>query len=303
VEQPKIAERFHQAVEETTSLGKRSPLFYILFIAVILTVGFDVYVRYGKIPKLAKEKNGLVTMVRNLKRNNNELQVTVEEKENEVFRLKTLLGPFENAALRRYPGVPEEALDKLGDDLDKEKGELSDLKETSSQQKSELGRLKTDTGKQKKEISSLKGQISKLEQKKAEQAKEISMLSAMGEYVEVATWDMDGMAMLWDSQEVKTPVSNWAKNYRDQRGIANAQWDCGSAALYHYREVMDQFPKYPFTYYVLAKCLHAKGEPAWEEYARTGISILKKTTRLSGHASDHDDALIELSAFLEAMEP
>ena len=131
---------------------------------------------------------------------------------------------------------------------------------------------------------------------------EISMLSAMGEYVEVATWDMNGMAMLWNSQEVKTPVSNWAKSYR-QRGMAETQWDCGSAALYHYREIMDQYPKYPFTYYVLAKCLHAKGEPVWEEYAKTGVSILKRTTRLSGHASDHDDVLIELSALLEAKEP
>ena len=117
MEQPKIAERFQQAVKETTNLGKRSPLFYILFVAVILTVGFDAYVRYGNIPQLEKEKNGLMTMVRNLKKSNNELQVTVEEKENEMFRLKALLGPFEAAALRRYPGVPEEALDKLGDDF------------------------------------------------------------------------------------------------------------------------------------------------------------------------------------------
>jgi hypothetical protein len=65
---------------------------------------------------------------------------------------------------------------------------------------------------------------------------------------------------------------------------------------------MDQYPKYPFTYYVLAKCLHAKGEPSWEEYARKCVAILRKTTRLAGHDSAHDDVLVELSAFLEALK-
>jgi len=302
VDQPKIAERFYQAVHETSGSRKRSPFFYVLLVAVLLSVAFDAYIRYGTVPRFQKEKNELVTMVHDLKRQHNEIQATVEDKDNEIFRLETLLGPFETAALRRYPGVVEEALDNLGDDLEKEDGELTDLKETSGQQKKRLKRLEREIAKHQEEVANLKGRIAKLEAAKAEQTKEIALLSAINEYVEVATWDMAGKAILWNSQELETPVSGWDKDYRKKPGVGENQWECGSAALYHYREVMEQYPKYPFTYYVLAKCLHTKGEPAWEEYATKAVGILKKTTRLSGHASDHDNALIELSAFLEAIE-
>jgi hypothetical protein len=244
----------------------------------------------------------MVTMARDLKRQHNELQATMEDKDNEIFRLKTLLEPLETAALRRYPGAAEEALDRLGDDLDKEEDELSDLKETSGQQKRRMKRQERDIAKHQEEVANLTGRIAKLEAEKTEQAKEIATLSAINEYVEVATWNMAGNAILWNSQELETPVSGWGKDYRKKRGVEENQWECGSAALYHYREVMDQYPKYPFTYYALAKCLHAKGEPAWEEYAKKGVAILKKTTRLSGHASDHDGALVELSAFLEGRQ-
>jgi hypothetical protein len=124
----------------------------------------------------------------------------------------------------------------------------------------------------------------------------------MNEYTHVATWNMAGKAILWNSKELETPISGWDTDYRKKGPIGESEWECGSAALYHYRDVMEQYPKYPFTYYALAKCLRIKGEPAWEEYATKAVTILKKTTRLYGHASDHDDALVELSTVLEAIE-
>lgn len=303
-EQPKIAERFHQVVHETSHPGgKRSAFYYILLVVLLVTVVVDVYMRYGTVRRIQKEKNELATMVRDLKRQTKELQKSAEDKDNEIFRLETLLAPFEAAALGRYPGVVEEALDKFGDDLEKEEDELTDLKETSGQQKNRLKGMERDIAKHRKEVANLKKRIAELQAEKVEQTKEIALLSAIHEYVEVATWNMDGEAMLWNSQKLETPVSGWDKDYRKKKPIIeDNQWECGSAALYHYREVMEQYPKFPFTYYVLAKCLHAKGEPAWEEYAAKAVAILKKTTRISGHSSDHADALVELSAFLEAID-
>jgi cell division protein FtsB len=292
VEQPNIAKRFQEAVDETTSVKKRSPLFYVLILLLILAVSFDAYVRYGKVLQLQKEKKTLVATSRELMGKVNDFEEMVMKKDNEMFRLKTLLGPLETVALQRYPGDPEEALDKLGDHLDKEKDNFSQQEELTGQQRKEIKKLKRDNVNKRREVSKLKKEISK-------QKGEIAALSEMNEYIDVATWMWDGRIRLWDSQVANSPVAGWAKTFRQKRVSGKPQWKCGSTALFHYREMVEEYPKYPFPYYVLAKCLHAKGEKSWKEYARNGVSILEKTTRISGHASDHDDILAELQALLE----
>lgn len=301
-EQPKIAERFQQAVDKTSSARKKSAFFYVIWLAVILAVGFDIYIRFEKVPVLQDEKVALIKTSQDLESKLSHLRVNMEQKDDAIFRMKTLLGPFEKAAQLRYPGPTEVALDKLGDDLINEKGGINNLKETSSKQQEEIKNLRRQKTKRVKEIAGLKEKITSLEQQKAEQNKEIATLTDAGQYVAVATWDMDGNATLWDSRQIKTPVSGWIKDFRRKKDAHGPGWECGSMALYHYREVMEAHPKYPFTYYVVAKCLQAKAEPSWKEYAEKGVAIFKKTTRLPIHATDHDDALVELSALLKAKE-
>jgi len=302
VEQPKIAKQFYDAVNQSSGFRKRSPLFYVLLIVAITLLGTDTYVRYQAVPGLRKRNADLLEKVRRLERRLDQLQAGIEQKDNDIFRLKTLLAPFEKAAMKRYPGAVEEALDRLSDELDHNRGELADLHHSRETQQKEINKLKRQRLKDQKQIAELKGQLVKLEEQYAEQQRRLSDLSDLNAYLSVATWDQDGDAILWKGQRVETPVSGWMKGFRKQDDTEKMAWQCGSSALFHYREVMDAHPAYPFPYYVVAKCLEARGESSWKDYAKKGVSILEKTTRISGHAPDHDDALADLSALLKKGE-
>jgi len=60
-----------------------------------------------------------------------------------------------------------------------------------------------------------------------------------------------------------------------------------------------KYPRYPFPYYFLAKCLRKLKQDAWRDYAEEAIRILEKTTNIPGHDPGHDDALRELRALLK----
>ncbi len=301
MEQPNIAKRFHQVVNETSRGRKHSPIWYLLLVILILVVGFDAYMRYGMIPQLRREKDALVTTVRELGAMVTELQQEIRAKDDDIFQLKTQLDPFEMAAFRRYPGTGEEALEKLAEVLEKEKEEFLGLKETSGSQKKEISRLKSKNLNLQGKLSKLNRQLVELEEANSQQKTEISILSDLGKYAEVATWTLDGRKKTSDSQMEDSPVAGWAKGLRRDDGGSQAEWECGSMALYQYRDMMEKHPEFPFPYFVLAQCLHARGEPSWQEYAQKGVNILQRTTRIKGHAPDHDNALVELNSLLEQL--
>jgi hypothetical protein len=70
-----------------------------------------------------------------------------------------------------------------------------------------------------------------------------------------------------------------------------------------YRTVIKQFPRFPFAYVALAESLQHRGDPAWREFARKGISILEKTTAIEGHDPSHDDALATMRSYMSGNFP
>lgn len=73
---------------------------------------------------------------------------------------------------------------------------------------------------------------------------------------------------------------------------------CGPETEAKYREVIEKYPKFPFTYYSLAVCLHSRGDETWRAYARNANEILEKTTIINGHNEGHDQAMEELLKLL-----
>lgn len=299
MEQPKIAKQFYEAVNQGSGFKKRSPLFYILLIVAIAFLAADTYLRYQGVPGLRKQNAELIKKTRILEHSLDQLRAGIEQKDNNIFRLKTLLDPFEKVAMKRYPGGAEQALDRLSDELAQGRGKPADAYPSREKQQKEINTLKRQRLKDQKQIAELKGLLVKLEEQYAEQQRRLSELSDLSQYLSVATWNQEGDAILWEGQSVETPASGWLKGYREQDNAQKMAWQCGSSALFHYRETMDAYPQYPFPYYVVAKCLQARGEISWKDYAEKGVAILEKTTRIPGHAPDHDDALADLSALLK----
>lgn len=299
MEQPNIAERFQKAVTETTFSRKRSPWLYLLLLAVILVVGYDGYLRHNKLPGLGKENQQLKKTSSELQRKIVELQEI--EGKNTVLLSNTIarLAPFEKEALRRYPNAEEEALSKLYEDLNNQDVKIIGLGEMTDQQEKKIRILEQTTRGQKKEVASLKGRVVQLEEENEKQRMEMEGLKEISAFYEVASWTLEGKLKLWNGQFVDSPVAGWTDNYYLKRNGEAHRWECGSVALFHYREIMEQYPKFPFPYYVVSQCLKMKGEPSWEEYAKKGLAIVEKTTQVSGHVSDHDTVLAELQSLLD----
>lgn len=73
----------------------------------------------------------------------------------------------------------------------------------------------------------------------------------------------------------------------------------GSEAEQRYREVIDKYPKFPFGHYFLALCFRERGSVEWQRHAREAVRILKITTQIDGHNSNHDEVLNKVSSWLE----
>jgi len=73
----------------------------------------------------------------------------------------------------------------------------------------------------------------------------------------------------------------------------------GPEAEQRYCEVIQKFPKFPFGHYFLALCLRERGDQEWPKHASRAVEILKLTTQIDGHSSNHDEVLEKLCAWLE----
>ena len=58
-----------------------------------------------------------------------------------------------------------------------------------------------------------------------------------------------------------------------------------------YRQLIQEFPDYPFPYSILAFCLKEKSDSSWKSYAKKAIDILKITVKIDGHKSVHEEQL------------
>jgi hypothetical protein len=220
-----------------------------------------------------------------------ELQARLEslnqqDKDNaaQLAALRAQLEPFQKVANLRYPG-DEAALAKLHEDLTKQEVQIMDLGQTADEQKKTIGSLQKLSENQKKEIAGLKNKLAEMENQMDAQ--------------EVATWTFEGQMRLWNGQFIDGPVAGWIDSYKEEKTGEASQWSCASEAIFHYREIMEGYPKYPFPYYVLSQCLKTQGETSWKGYANKGLVILKKTTKIPGHVQDHDRILGELQNLLD----
>jgi hypothetical protein len=66
-----------------------------------------------------------------------------------------------------------------------------------------------------------------------------------------------------------------------------------------FKKVISEFPRFPFSYCAMAMALKDKGDPKWKEYVYKAVEILKKTTQISGHHRNHDEALKTLQQILK----
>jgi hypothetical protein len=94
-----------------------------------------------------------------------------------------------------------------------------------------------------------------------------------------------------------TPLSTALRDLYVTTG-SRISFKCGSQFEPQYKEIIEQFPRFPFTYLALAECMRTRGDPAWREYAQKGVSILEKTVTIEGHNQSHDDALAILREHL-----
>jgi hypothetical protein len=74
---------------------------------------------------------------------------------------------------------------------------------------------------------------------------------------------------------------------------------CDSVSLEKFRTAIDSYPRFPFSYYALAICLHSRSVSAWKQYAERAIDIFEKTTKVAGHQPSHEQALAQLREYLE----
>lgn len=73
---------------------------------------------------------------------------------------------------------------------------------------------------------------------------------------------------------------------------------CTSTSRNKFETTIQEFPKFPFSYYAIAVCLRANGDKIWRTYAEKAVEIFKRTTTISGHNSQHDQAFLELEKYL-----
>ena len=132
-------------------------------------------------------------------------------------------------------------------------------------------------------------------------------VDALREYREVATYNLLGWKTPVSGMRMHfgTPVEGWTQGYLLEADEKKHYWDnesllwnCESSALNHYKNMVKKYPKYPFPYYPLAVCLWSQGDETWEQYARKGISILERTTKIAGHNHEHDYMLALLRSLL-----
>jgi len=72
---------------------------------------------------------------------------------------------------------------------------------------------------------------------------------------------------------------------------------CGDKFEKIYKQIIVEFPDFPFSFYALADCKNQRRESDWIDYANKGIEIFEWTTKIGGHNRQHDDCMNNLLEF------
>lgn len=118
-------------------------------------------------------------------------------------------------------------------------------------------------------------------------------------YSYIATFTIDGQVSLGGGGLLSSSeVSSLVPEVFTMRS-GGISWNCDYNTLNKFRTVIESYPDFPFSYYCLAKCLYAEGDKSWRTYAVKAFEILEKTTKITPHHRDHDEALKELEGYLK----
>lgn len=97
-----------------------------------------------------------------------------------------------------------------------------------------------------------------------------------------------------------SPLTNAIRpHYRYDKNTKKIHMSRSKEAEETYRELIENFPTFPFGYYFLVLCLRERGDQEWRTYAEKAVEILEKTTKLSDHHPNHDEILSKLAEWLE----
>jgi hypothetical protein len=119
----------------------------------------------------------------------------------------------------------------------------------------------------------------------------------MFDYSEVATWNIKGDQSINRSYVLPGKISGWTEGFLDNSdGKIKVRYD--DTAILHYKKIMSEYPRYPFSYYFLAEAYKIREDPIWKKYAKKAIKILEITTACPLHAPNQDDVLKSLKAEL-----
>ena len=124
-------------------------------------------------------------------------------------------------------------------------------------------------------------------------------MEAVLDYSDVAMLTINGSEFIGGAVKFNSPLTRILEGTFTEISPNRFRRVCTKEALGKYRQAIRDFPRFPFSHYWLALCLRDSGDSTWRTPAASARSIFEKTTRISGHAIAHDQALADLLQLLE----
>lgn len=136
--------------------------------------------------------------------------------------------------------------------------------------------------------------------------KKIKLLQETAEttrdYLEIAQLDFNGSPYSINSALIyTTPLTKLLEGTYTVNGN-HLQFLTGPDIEKKLMLVINENPLFPFSYYALAYCLQKRDDKDWVVYANKAVEILKKTTTIPNHNSNHDKVLKELLDELDKLK-
>ncbi len=172
----------------------------------------------------------------------------------------------------------------------------------SCQTEGTIDTLKKETKTQEKQIANLteenEGRRKEVEQAKNDAAAAKAELADLSEYGEVATYTFNGYQKSGQFLSPFTPVSKWTEGYliiREKEYLFN----CNQDSINYYKSLIKKYPKFPFPYIALSRCLLGEKDSSWRQCVIKAQSILRKTTKIPLHSKEHDLWLEQVNKMLD----
>jgi len=119
------------------------------------------------------------------------------------------------------------------------------------------------------------------------------------EFYHVAQLDPYGKTVVTDgSIRLTTGISRIMEPTIENKD-GTTYFKCDEESVGRYKETIEKFPRFPFSYYGMAICLLQKRNDKWRDYANQAVNIFKRTVEIEGHKDVHGQALAFLLRQLE----